>query len=150
MSRYAENRTARFDYEILDTFEAGLELRGHEVKSVRAGKVSLAGAYVLIRGREAFLVGARIDPYQAANTTTEYEPDRTRRLLLKRGQIDEVEEKLDTAGVSAIPLSIYGNKGLIKLEVAIARGKRARDKRQSIKERETNREIRRIVKYDER
>jgi SsrA-binding protein len=150
MSRYAENRTARFDYEILDTFEAGLELRGHEVKSVRAGKVSLAGAYVLIRGREAFLVGARIDPYQAANATTEYEPDRTRRLLLKRGQIDEVEEKLDTAGVSAIPLSIYGNKGLIKLEVAIARGKRARDKRQSIKERETNREIRRIVKYDER
>jgi SsrA-binding protein len=150
MSRYAENRTARFDYEIIDTFEAGLELRGHEVKSVRAGKVSLAGAYVLIRGREAFLVGARIDPYQAANATTEYEPDRTRRLLLKRGQIDEVEEKLDTAGVSAIPLSIYGNKGLIKLEVAIARGKRARDKRQSIKERETNREIRRIVKYDER
>ena len=141
-----ENKKARFNYEILETYEAGLELLGLEVKSLRKGQGSLEGAHVIVRGGEAYLVGATIPPYQAGNTPKDYDPARTRRLLLTKKQIGELAEYENKKGLTIIPLSVYNKNSRLKLSVGVARGKKKYDKRESIKKRDLEREIGRKLK----
>lgn len=140
------NRRARFDYDILETFEAGLSLLGTEVKSLRNGQGKLDGAYVVIRGGEALLVGASIPPFQHKNVEASYDPERPRTLLLTQKELKELEQKSEKQGLTIVPLSLYNKGRLLKLEIAIARGKKKADKRQSIMKRETDRSIRRELK----
>jgi SsrA-binding protein len=140
------NRRARFDYEILDTYEAGISLLGTEVKSLRNGQGKLDGAYVVIRGGEALLVGASIPPFQQKNVSPSYDPERPRTLLLTQKELAELEQKSEKQGLTIVPLSLYNKGRLLKLEVAIARGKKKTDKRQSIQKREVDRSIRRELK----
>lgn len=146
MSNYVSNKKARFDYEILETFEAGLVLYGYEAKSVRSGKAKLEGAHVVVRGGEAFLVGASIAPYQAANTPDDYETDRTRKLLLNQKELAKLERESENAGLTIVPIRLYNSNRKIKIEIALARGKKQADKRESIKKRDTKRAIDRILK----
>ena len=143
---YLDNRKAHFDYEIVERFEAGIELLGFEVKSVRAGRGSLAGAHVIIRGKEVWIVGLRIDPYQIGNTPPDYVPDETRKLLVTKKEIALLEEQEAKKGLTLIPLSLYNKKGKIKVSFAVARGKKQFDKRDTIKKRDTDREIGRLLK----
>jgi len=139
----AENRRARYDYEILDTYEAGLVLHGHEVKSIKTGRVSLRGAYVIIKDNEAYLINTLISPYQPANTPDDYNPERNRKLLLNKSEIKSLISKSKRKGLTLVPLKLYTKRGKIKLGLAVAKGKREIDKREAIKKRETEREIRR-------
>ncbi len=140
------NRRARFDYDILETFEAGLSLLGTEVKSLRKGQGKLDGSYVVIRGGEALLVGASIPAFQQKNTSPSYDPERARTLLLTEKELKELELKSEKQGLTIVPLSLYNKGRLLKLEIAVARGKKKADKRQSIMKRETDINIRRELK----
>lgn len=146
MSNLVTNKKARFDYDILETFEAGLVLAGHEVKSIRVGKAKLEGSHVLIRGGEAFLVGASIAPYQPANTPESYENDRVRKLLLSKKELTHLERESETAGLTIVPIRLYNSNQKLKLEIALARGKKKADKRETIKKRESKRNIDRLLK----
>jgi len=146
MAHYAENRKARFNYEILEKYEAGIELFGTEVKSVRDGRMSLDGAFVIIRGREAFLINANIPPYQSNNTPNDYDPLRNKKLLLTKKEIAALAGSEKNKSLTIIPMSVYNKNRKIKIEIALVKGKKKQDKRESIKERETNREIRRQMK----
>ncbi len=146
MKKYLTNKKARFNFEIIATYEAGLVLFGHEVKAIRAGKGSLVGSYVLIRGGEAFLVNATFGPYQIANTPKDYDPERPRKLLLSRKEISALERKIEEAGLTLVAISLYDTKSNLKLEVALARGKKKADKRETIKKRDSQRSIQRILK----
>lgn len=146
MSNLVDNPKARFDYELLERFEAGLELLGSEVKSLKLGRGKLAGGRVLIRGGEAYLVGARIDPYQAKNLPPDHDPERSVRLLLTKKELKQLAGATTERGLTLIPLSVYNKGGRLKLALALARGKKKFDKRQKIKQRETNRELRRTLK----
>lgn len=146
MKTYIQHRKAHFDFEILETIEAGLVLQGFEVKAIRAGKGRLEGAYVVVRGGEAFLVGATIAPFQPANTPKGYDPERARKLLLTKKELVHLEQQTETAGLTAVPLSLYNSGRNIKLAIAIARGKKKFDKRESIKARDTKRDIDRTLK----
>jgi len=139
----ADNSKARFDYEILEKFSAGLELLGHEVKSIRNGGASLAGSYVSILGKEAFLLGANINPYQPKNIAGNYDPRRARKLLLSKAELLTLEKTEATKGLTIVPLSVYNKGRFLKLDLAIARGKKKFDKRQAIKKRDMEREIKR-------
>lgn len=139
----ATNRKARYNYEILDTYEAGLVLLGSEVKSLRAGHANFADSYGHIRDGEAYLVGFNIAPYAFAREGG-HEPDRTRKLLLNRREIDRIRAALDERGLTLVPLSIYFRNGKAKVELGLGKGKRAYDKRQTIKDRDTEREMRRL------
>jgi SsrA-binding protein len=139
----AQNRKARFDYEILKRFTAGIELLGLEVKSARAGKVSLSGAFIAVRGKEAFLVGADIPAYQPKNAPTDYDATRARKLLLSKGELEELRLAETTKGLTIVPLSVYNKGRFLKLDLAIARGKKKFDKRQAIKKRDVERELKR-------
>jgi SsrA-binding protein len=141
-----ENKRASFDYHILETIEAGMELFGYEVKSLRAGLGSLKGARVVARGGEAYLVGATIPAWQVANAPTSYDPERTRRLLLTQKEIARITAAEGEKGLTIIPISVYNSKRKLKLEIAIARGKQKQDKRETIKKRDTERDIRRTLK----
>ncbi len=141
-----ENRKARFNYEILEKMEAGVELLGFEVKSVKQGQISLESSHVTIRGNEAFLIGATIPPYQEANTPKEYDPRRNRKLLLTKKELQKLEKLEATKGLTIIPISMYNKGRKIKIEVAVARGKKKFDKRDALKKRESDREIRRTLK----
>ena len=143
MANYTENRKARFNYEILDKYETGIELLGTEVKSVRTGKVSFEGAFVIVRGGECFLINANIQPYQVKNAPKDYDPLRNRKLLLTKKEIAELAASEKNKSLTIIPLSMYNKNRKIKVEIALAKGKKQQDKRQSIKKRETDREIRR-------
>ena len=136
----AENRKAFFDYEVLKRFTAGIELLGSEVKSVRAGKVSLQGAFVALRGGEAFLLGADIPPYQPKNAPSEYDANRARKLLLSSDELAELAEAEHAQGLTIVPLSVYNKGRFLKLDIAIARGKKKYDKREAIKKRDQLRE----------
>ena len=144
------HRRAKFDFDILDTFEAGISLLGTEVKSLRRGQGKLDGAYVVIRGGEALLVGASIPAFQSKNTSPSYDPERPRTLLLNQKELKELEQKSEKQGLTIVPLSLYNKGRLLKLEIAVARGKKKTDKRQSIMKRETDRNIRREFKNDSR
>lgn len=141
-----DNKRATFDYSIMETMEAGLELFGYEVKSLRAGQGSLKGARVVARGGEAYLVGATIPPFQPANAPKSYDPERTRKLLLNKKQIMQVLSAESEKGLTIIPISVYNKGRNLKLEIAIARGKKAHDKRQSIQARDVKRNIDRTLK----
>lgn len=146
MSDFVQNKKAYFDYEFLEQYEAGVVLEGHEVKSLRAGKASLNGAYVIIRGKEAYLVNASITPFQVANTPKGYDPERARKLLLSRKQIDELEQGSEKQGLTIVATRWYNNKRKVKLGIALARGKKKADKRETLKARDNKREIDRIMK----
>lgn len=133
MAEYTTNPKAGFDYEILETLEAGLVLFGHEVKSIKTGKASIKGSYVKILDGEPFLIGAVVAPYQPANTPADYDPQRSRKLLLSKKQISTLAGTTQTHGLTLIPLKLYDQKGKIKLLVGIARGKKKYDKRETIK-----------------
>jgi len=140
------NKKARFNYEIMETFEAGMELFGFEVKSLKKKQGSFEGAHIVVRGGEAFLVGANIPPYQPANTPKEYDPERTRRLLLNKKELAELASAESKKGLTVVPISVYSKHNKLKLEIGIARGKKKYDKRETIKRRDTEREIRRELK----
>ncbi len=141
-----ENKRARFDFQLLKEFEAGIELLGTEVKALRGKRGNLAGAHVLVRGGEAFLVGASIPAYQAANVPETYNPERVRRLLLTKKELAELAGADTQQGLTLVPLSLYNKNRKLKLGFALARGKKKRDKRETIKERETKRSIERQMK----
>lgn len=137
------NDRITFDYEILEEIEAGLELLGTEVKSLRAGQGSLKGARVVARGGEAFLVGATIPAWQAANAQKDYDPTRTRKLLLQSREIAHVASAEGQKGLTIVPISVYNKGQKLKLSIGIARGKKKADKRQDLKARDEERRIRR-------
>ncbi len=147
MKTLVSHKRAGFDFELLETFEAGISLLGTEVKSLRKGQGKLEGAHVVIRGGEAFLVGASIPAFQPANTAKDYEAERTRKLLLTQKEIAELEVKSERQGLTIVPIKLYSSGPKLKLEIAIARGKKKQDKRQSIKERDTKRDLAREFKY---
>jgi len=136
----ATNRKARHNYFILERFEAGIALLGTEIKSVRARQVSIAEAYVRIENNEAWLMDAHIAPYQQAGFFN-HEPARPRKLLLHKKEISRLSENVSKKGVTIIPLQLYLKNGMAKVEIAVARGKKLYDKRQSIKKRDIQREI---------
>lgn len=135
------NKKAAFNYEILDKYSAGLELFGYEVKSLKKSQGSLEGSHVTIRGGEAYIVGMFIPPYQPNNTPKEYDPHRNRRLLLSKDEIRDLEKIEKTKGLTIVPLSVYNKGGKLKLDIATAKGKKKFDKRESIKKRDTLREV---------
>lgn len=134
---------ARFDYELLDTYSAGIELLGFEVKGVRRGHGSLEGTHVILRGGEAYLVGMNIPPFQPGNTPENYDPMRTRRLLLTKKELAELERKVHERGLTLVPISVYNKGRKLKVDIALAKGKKKHDKRETIKKRDSDREIRR-------
>ena len=141
-----EHKKARLNYEILEEFEAGLELLGTEVKSLRAGQGKLEGSHAIIRGGEAYVVGMHIPPYQPKNTDKAYDPDRSRRLLLSKKEIMALQGYESQKGLTIVPLRVYNKGKVLKLSVAAARGRKAYDKRAVLKERDTKREIERTLK----
>ena len=145
MTVYADNSKTRFDYEILEKFTAGLELLGLEVKAVKEGKLNLRGAFIGVRGKEVYLLGSELPPYQPKNTPKDYDPKRTRKLLLAKGEITELAEAEGTKGLTIVPLRVYNKGRFLKLDLAIARGKKKFDKRQSIKKRDVERDLGRKV-----
>lgn len=145
----ADNKKARFEYEVLETLEAGIELLGLEVKSLRKNAATLDGAYVTIRGGEAYLMQASIPPYQPSNTPQEYDPLRLRKLLLTKKEIQALADVESTKGLTIVPLKVYNKGKKVKVELGVVRGKKKFDKRESIKKRESDREMRRTLKYEE-
>lgn len=148
MNAYAENRKAWHDYEILETLEAGIELFGFEVPSVRAGQISLVGSYALVRGGEAFLTGTTITPVQPKNVPAGYDAMRPRRLLLSQKELSYIAGKEAEKGLTLVPLKVYNKGRKIKVQIALARGKKAPDKRESLKRREVDRDIQRTLRNE--
>ncbi len=146
MTALIRNKKATFDFEILKTFEAGLELFGPEVKSLRNKKASLEGSHVVVRGNEAFLVGATIAPYQPTNTLKDYDPERTRKLLLHKKELTELSSAESQKGLTIVPISVYNKGRNLKLEIAIAKGKKKYDKREILKARDSKKAIERALK----
>lgn len=146
MKPLIQNKQAGFNYTILETLEAGVALFGYEVKAIKGGRGSLRGAYVITRGGEAYLVGTDIPPYQAGNVPVDYDPRRLRKLLLKKKELLDMDGKYKNEGLTIIPLMLYSKGNLIKVSLGVARGKKARDKRQVIQKREVERDIRRTLK----
>lgn len=143
---YADNRRAFFDYQILDTYEAGIELFGFEVKAVKNGKANLTGGYCAFHGKELFLLNAKIFPLQKKNIPAEYNEERSRRLLLKKSELAEIARKTQAQRLTIIPLKLYNKKGLIKVEIGLAKGLKKYEKREKIKKREAEREIQRAMR----
>lgn len=146
MAEYAFNRKALYDYEVLEKYEVGLVLAGYEVKSIKTGHISLQGAYVVIKDEEAYLLNATIPPYQPKNMPPGYEPTRSRKLLLRKSEIRSLIGKTKQKGLTLIPLRVYNKSGKIKLELALARGKKEFDKREKIAKREAQRKIQRAIR----
>jgi len=142
----AQNRKAWHDYSIEQKYEAGLALQGWEVKSLRAGRAQLKEGYVVIEGGEAFLIGAHISPLASASTHVAANPTRARKLLLHREELNKLIGAVERRGYTLVPLSLYWKHGRAKIEIGLARGKQAHDKRQDIKKRETDREIGRALR----
>ncbi len=151
MSEIARNRRAYYDYEILEKFEAGLELRGYEVKAIKTGHVNIAGSHVMIRDGNAWLINADIPPYQPQNAPKDYEHTRTRRLLLNRKEISTLTGRTKEKGLTVVPLRLYtaaGKRGVVKLEIALVRSKKEFDKRELLKKKEAKRTIERGLSRD--
>lgn len=146
MGNLVENKKAHLEYEMLEQFDAGLSLLGSEVKSLRLGRASLVGARILIRGNEAYLVGATITPYQEKNTPASYDPMRSRRLLLSQKEIRELSLSENQKGLTIIPFSVYNKGTKLKLRLAIVRHKKKHDKRDTLKDRDAKRSIDRTLK----
>jgi len=144
--RIAENRRARYEYFIEETYEAGLALQGWEVKSLRAGRAQINEAYVFIKDGEAFLFGAHISPLATASTHVVPDPVRTRKLLLHRAELNRLIGAVERRGYTLVPLELYWKNGKVKLRVGLAKGKKAHDKRATAKERDWQREKSRLLK----
>ncbi|HJN62888.1 MAG TPA: SsrA-binding protein SmpB [Candidatus Paceibacterota bacterium] len=147
MATYLKNKKASFDYEIEEKLQAGLELFGLEVKSIRQNKGSLEGGRVVVRGNEAYLVGVNIPPYQPNNTPKDYDPERPRKLLLSKKEIARIGGIESKKGLTIVPISVYNAGRNLKLEIGIARGKKKYDKRESIKKKDTKRDVEREAKH---
>ncbi|MEK7447261.1 MAG: SsrA-binding protein SmpB [Patescibacteria group bacterium] len=145
MKVIATNKKARFDYEILDTYEAGIVLRGPEVKSVKAGQISIKEAFATVRGEEVFLTNAHISPYKQASNI-EQEPTRSRKLLLKKSEISSLVGKAKTQGLTLIPTKVYLKRGFVKVEIGLGKGKKKYDKREQLKKKDVKREIARDLR----
>ncbi len=148
MRTIIENKKAYFNYQILEKFEAGISLIGQEVKSIKSGRINLAGSYVVLKDSEVFLIGANIPPYQPKNAPPDYHPERSRKLLLKKSEIKYLIGKVRQRGLTLVPLKVYTKRGKIKLEFGVTRGKKKVDKRELIKKREFEREKERFLKRE--
>ena len=146
MPRLAYNKRANYDYLILEKFEAGLELLGHEVKSVRNERMSLVGSYVTIGRGSAWIINSHIPLYDKAGPQPDYDPDRTRRLLLHKRELERLAGKMEQKGLTLVPISVYTKGSKIKIEFGLARGKKQFEKKETIKKRELDREVRRSMK----
>ena len=146
MATYLATKKIKFNYEIMGRFEAGIELFGFEVKSLRKKQGSLEGSHVTVRGGEVFLIGATIPPYQPLNTPEEYDPKRNRRLLLTKKEIAKLAGLESKKGLTIVPISVYSKNRKLKVEIAIVRGKKKYDKREVLKKREAKRNIERTLK----
>lgn len=140
-----ENRKARFDYVVVDTYEAGLVLLGSEVKSLRKGQCNLKDSYISFVGDELFLQKAHISPYQASSYNN-HDPERLRKLLLSRAEINKIYSAVSEKGMTCVPLKLYFSKGLVKAQIAVVKGKSKGDKRDTIKKRDSAKEIQRALK----
>jgi len=146
MPTYAVNKRASFDYEILEKIEGGLMLAGYEVKSIKTGHISLKGAFVTITGNEAFLTNANIPAYQAKNMPQEYDPNQSRKVLIRKREIKTLLGKISQKGLTLVPIRVYSTRGLIKLEFGVGKGKKKIDKREDIKKREADVSMKRALK----
>lgn len=142
----SDNRQARYLYEILETYEAGIELMGTEVKSIRAGKANINDGFGLIRDGEALLLNVHISPHDTTNAAYNHDPRRTRKLLLHREQIRKLIGKVEQQGLTLVPLKMYLKRGWVKIDLALVKGKKLHDKREAIKERDDKRQIERAMK----
>jgi len=140
------SKRAYFDYEILEVLEAGIELRGFEVKAIKSGRINLAGSYAIIRDNQIWLLNADIPPYQPKNMPEDYDSKRTRRLLLKKSEIKNLIGRVKEKGLTLLPLKVYtkGKTGRIKMEIGLGKSRKKADKRELIKKREVEREIKRM------
>jgi SsrA-binding protein len=143
----AENRRARFEYHIEETFEAGLVLQGWEVKAIREGQVQLTDGYVTIRDGELHLIGCRVNALRSASTHVNPEADRTRKLLMKRAEIRRLIGKVEQRGFTLVPLNLHFKGGYVKADIALAKGKAEHDKRNTVKDREWEREKGRLMRH---
>jgi SsrA-binding protein len=141
----ASNRRARYDYDIVDTYEAGLVLQGSEVKSLRTAKVQLKDSYAYITAGEAWLKGVHIAPYSHSSGFSGHDPERERKLLLRRSQIDDVRRRVATDHLTLVPLAVYFRDGRAKVEIGLARGRKRHDKRHAIAERDMRRDVDRAL-----
>jgi SsrA-binding protein len=146
MSTIAENRRARFDYHVEERFEAGIVLAGWEIKAIRAGQVQLGDGYVVIRDGELFLIGCRIDALRSASTHVRPESDRTKKLLMHKAEIRRLIGKVEQRGYTLVPLNLHYKDGRVKVEIALAKGKAAHDKRETEKKRDWEREKGRLMR----
>ena len=142
----SDNRKARFLYEILETYEAGIELVGTEVKSIRAGRVNLADGYAFIKDGEAWLTNVHISPYQGSSQYFTHEPKRTRKLLLHRKEINQLIGKIEQKGLTLVPLKLYFKGSRVKVGIGLGKGKKLHDKRETVKRRQDQREMSRAMK----
>ena len=143
----AENRRARFDYQIEERFEAGLVLTGWEIKAIRAGQVQLTDGYVVIRDGELHLIGCRINALRSASTHVQAEPDRTKKLLMHKAEIRRLIGKVEQKGFTLVPLNLHYKGGLVKVDIALAKGKAQHDKRNTEKQRDWEREKGRLMRH---
>ena len=141
-----QNKKVYLNYEIQETFSAGIELFGFEVKSLRKKQGSLEGAYIITRGNEVFLIGATIPPYQPTNTPDNYDPARNRKLLLTKKEIERLSSFEKQKGLTIVPISVYNKEIKIKIKIGVAKGKKKYDKRESIKKKDTERDLKRTLK----
>ena len=146
MKVLAKNKKAFFNYQILEKFEAGISLIGQEVKSIKSGKISLEGSYIVIKEEVPYLIGCKIPPYQPKNAPSDYRPERARGLLLKKTEIKYLIGKSKQKGLTLIPLSVYNKKGIVKLEFGLGKGMKKIDKKELIKKREIDRELKRELR----
>ena len=146
MPTLATNRKAKFDYERLDSYEAGLVLTGQEVKSIRDGGAKIDAGHIVVRNDELWLIGANIAPYKRASKIEDYDPAQSRKLLMHKKETQQLIGKLSEKGLTAVPISLYTRGNRIKLELWLARGKKAFEKKQKIKDRDVNRETNRILR----
>lgn len=144
---FAENKKLHFDYEIIENYEVGIELLGLEVKSLRVHGATLDAAYVAIRGGEAFLMQMSIPPYQPSNTPEGYDPMRSRKLIITKPEIRKLADVENGKGLTIAPIRVYNKGKKVKVSIAIVRGKKKFDKRETIKRRESDREINRTLKW---
>lgn len=141
----AQNKKAYHDYFVEDTYEAGIVLVGCEVKSIRLGAINLRDSFVIIKNGEVFMIGAHISPYKMGSYNN-VDPRRTRKLLLNRSEINKLRGKVEQKGYTLVPLKVYFNDALVKVQIGLCKGKELHDKRQAIKEKENDRNLRRVMK----
>lgn len=141
-----ENKKARYDFQVVETFEAGLVLVGSELKSLRNQQVTLKDSYISFRGDEAFLQNAHISVYQASSYNN-HEPERLRKLLLHRNELTQIFSAIKEKGLTCVPLKLYFKRGLVKIQIALVKGKNKGDKRQDLKKRDATREIQRQMRH---